>query len=71
MEHTGVTGFSAIAISFSFLLKQISFRNLERCGLSWPHPFVGVTQISGSVSSTLRYCFNACSTEMLTGAISS
>lgn len=36
MEHAGVTGFSALAISFSFPLKQISFHNLERCDLSWP-----------------------------------
>lgn len=32
MEHTGVTGLSAMAISWDLPPKHISFHDLERCG---------------------------------------
>lgn len=40
MEHTGVTGISAAAISFHLPLKQVSFHNEERYALACPHPLL-------------------------------
>lgn len=46
MEHTGVPGFSAVAISFDLPLKQVSSHSVERCALAWSHPRVVVTEVS-------------------------
>lgn len=49
MGHTGVTGFSAVAISFDLPLRRSSFHNVERYALSWSLPPPVVTQMSCGV----------------------
>lgn len=51
MEHTGITGFSAAAISFDLPLKWVSSHNVERCARGRLRPPVAVTEVPHSVLS--------------------